>query len=230
MAGEDGLDGRWLVAERQTAGRGRHGREWQSLTGNFHGSCVVELRADDPPAHSLALVAANAVFDAICDCTHGAVKPVIKWPNDLLVDGAKIAGILLERQGDIVVVGIGANLSWAPELPGRRTTALKTLGHIISAHDFAHRLAACFAHSVVAWRRDGLSAVLRQWQARAHPIGTPLTISEGPCAGLTGAFDGLEQDGSLRLRFGDGQIKIVHSGEVQLDAQDEGRQGHAARD
>jgi BirA family transcriptional regulator, biotin operon repressor / biotin---[acetyl-CoA-carboxylase] ligase len=224
------LDGRWLVAERQTAGRGRHGREWQSLTGNFHGSCVVELRASDPAAHSLALVAAIAVFDAIVDCTRGAVKPTIKWPNDLLIDGAKIAGILLERQGNIVVVGIGANLSWAPEVPGRKTTALKDMGHMISAHDFAHRLAGCFAQVVIAWRNEGLQAVLRQWQARAHPIGTMLTISEGLSAGLTGAFDGLEQDGSLRLRVGDGQIRIVHSGEVQLGDKGEGKQDHVARD
>src|SRR3954468_5499421 len=102
LAREGAPEGLWLRADRQTSGKGRQGRAWQSPPGNLHASTLVRLRPDDPPAPTLALVAAVALHEVV---TPHAPAATIKWPNDLLVDGAKLAGILLERQGDAVVVG-----------------------------------------------------------------------------------------------------------------------------
>jgi BirA family transcriptional regulator, biotin operon repressor / biotin---[acetyl-CoA-carboxylase] ligase len=149
------IDGRWLVAVRQTAGRGRLGRDWDSPSGNFHGSTGMALHTDDPPAPTLALVAAVALHDSIVDASRGTIRPTIKWPNDLLVGDAKIAGILLERAGDQVVVGIGVNLAQAPLLPDRATASLVGLGTSIAPTDFASLLAGTFAADLLRWRATG---------------------------------------------------------------------------
>jgi BirA family transcriptional regulator, biotin operon repressor / biotin---[acetyl-CoA-carboxylase] ligase len=210
--------GRWLVTDRQTAGRGRQGRAWHDGHGNFMGSVALQLAANDPPAQTLALIAGVALHRAVLAATNGLRGLSLKWPNDLLLDGAKLAGILLERSGQWVVVGVGVNLSSAPQLD-RPTTALAAHGIPISRDDFAGILVEQFAHAVSQWRSGGWpDALIAEWLGAAHPLGTPLTLTEGPQAGLTAAFDGLEQDGSLRLRFTDGTTRVVHAGEVQMPA------------
>lgn len=217
LAAGSAVDG-WLVARRQTAGRGRLGRAWSSRSGNFHGSTAVRLMPGDPPPHTLALIAGIAARDAVVDATMGAVRPAIKWPNDLLVDGAKLAGILLERQGDTVVVGIGANLAWAPDLPDRDTVALADLGNRVDVDAFAGVLGGAFAEELHRWRGAPLSATISRWIERAHAAGTRLTISEGSDAGLTGAFQSLDDEGNLLLKLDDGRIHTVRAGEVRLAA------------
>ena len=118
--GRDAREGDWLVARRQTAGRGRAGRQWEDGAGNFMGSTVVVLRPGDPLPQTLALVAGLATAEAIAAVPR-APDAMLKWPNDLLVDGAKLAGILLERAGETVVIGIGVNLIRAPAVAGRAT-------------------------------------------------------------------------------------------------------------
>jgi BirA family transcriptional regulator, biotin operon repressor / biotin---[acetyl-CoA-carboxylase] ligase len=180
------------------------------------GSTTVTLRANDPPAHTLALVAGLAVHDALT-LLGGPPGMVLKWPNDVLVDGAKLAGILLERAGDHVVIGIGINLAQAPEVPGRRTACLTALGRPMDRDAVGVTLAQCMADALTEWRSGGWpAAILARWHAAAHPRGTALTLSEGEHAGLTGRFDGLEQDGSLALRLGDGRRIIIHAGDVTL--------------
>jgi BirA family biotin operon repressor/biotin-[acetyl-CoA-carboxylase] ligase len=126
-------DGLWLRAVRQTAGRGRLGREWSSPEGNLYASTLVRLRPSDPPAASLALVAAVALQETvstflvagICQgTTDASATLVLKWPNDLLLADAKLSGILLERTGDAVIVGYGVNIAHHPDLPDRVTTDL----------------------------------------------------------------------------------------------------------
>jgi BirA family biotin operon repressor/biotin-[acetyl-CoA-carboxylase] ligase len=215
LATGDRVDG-WLVARRQTAGRGRLNRVWSSRTGNFHGSTAVIVKAGDPAPHTLALVAGIAARDAVVDATRGSIRPVIKWPNDLLIDGAKLAGILLERQGDTVVVGIGVNLGWAPELADRPTVSLADLGMTSDVEGFAAVLDAAFAAELHRWRSTPLSATVLRWIERAHPAGTRLTISEGSDAGLTGAFQSLDDDGNLLLKLDDNSVHTVRAGEVRL--------------
>src|SRR3954463_8944234 len=100
--------GSGLRAGRQTGGRGRQGRAWDSPAGNLHASTLVRLRPEDPPAPSLALAAAIALHEAAAAFAPQA-ELVVKWPNDLLAGGDKLAGILLEREGDAVVIGFGVN-------------------------------------------------------------------------------------------------------------------------
>ena len=219
LAAGDRVDG-WLVARRQVAGRGRLGRAWSSQTGNFHGSTVVHLSTGDAAPASLALVAGIAVRDAIVDVTRGAVRPVIKWPNDLLIDGAKLAGILLERQGDAIVVGIGVNPAWAPAIEGRDTVALADVASAASVDSFAELLAAAFDDEVRRWRTTPLSMTVSRWIERAHAVGTRLTISEGVDAGLTGTFQSLDHDGNLLIEVDGGRVHTVRAGEVRLAAID----------
>ena len=124
LAGEPLAEGFWLVARRQTAGRGREGRTWFDGAGNFMGSTLVRPGPGDPPAPSLALVAGLAVREAVVAYLPDASAAVLKWPNDLLVGGAKIAGMLLEGVERVIVAGIGVNLATAPVIAGRATTSL----------------------------------------------------------------------------------------------------------
>ena len=209
-------EGDWLIAGRQNAGRGRLGRQWQSKPGNFHGSTLVRLAADDPPAPTLALVAGVALHSALTHTCGGTVAPLIKWPNDIMLDGAKLAGILLERQGDWVVVWVGVNFAWAPDLADRATIALSAKGLTVDPAAVARTLAAWLAVELAAWRCDGVAALVRRWMVQAHPTGTPLSVDDGGATRLTGSFDGLEQDGGLRLRLAAGTVIVVRAGDIAL--------------
>jgi BirA family biotin operon repressor/biotin-[acetyl-CoA-carboxylase] ligase len=202
-------EGLWLRADRQTGGRGRQGRAWQSPPGNLYASTLVRLRSGDPPAATLALVAAVALHEAVCPEVPAAQ---IKWPNDLLVEGAKLAGILLERQGDAVVIGFGVNLAFHPDLADRPATSLKALtGRAPGPHAFLTRLAPIFEAWLGRWREERLEPVRAAWCAAAHPIGTPIATGE-----TRGTFDGLDATGALRLRLSDGALRIIHAGDVFL--------------
>ena len=125
LARSGAVEGLWLVAERQTAGRGRQGRTWESPPGNLYASTLVRLRRDDPSAPGLALVAAVALHEVVAAVLTGGRRGglLLKWPNDLLLDGAKLAGILLERADDAVVIGVGVNAQHHPALPTGRPPA-----------------------------------------------------------------------------------------------------------
>ena len=215
LAAEGAAEGTWLRADRQEGGRGRQGRAWVSPPGNLYASTLVRRQGGDPPAPTLALVAALAL-DELLQAWLGPDRLVIKWPNDLLADGAKISGILLEGVKDAVVVGLGVNLAHHPVDIDRPATSLAGLG--FAAPDpgaFAGDLAAGFAVWLARWRAEGLGAILARWQARAHPRGTPLraALPEGAIEGL---YDGLDSDGALRLRTADGRIHLVHAGDIFL--------------
>lgn len=206
-------EGVWLRAERQSAGRGRQGRAWSSPAGNFYGSTTVRLRAADPAAPSLALVAAVALYEAVAAFAPNAPLQ-LKWPNDLLLDGAKLAGILLERAGGAVVVGVGVNLDHHPELPDRVTTSLAAQGMPVAAEPFAEVLAAAFERWLERWRGEGLHPVRTRWMQHAHPIGTALTARLPDGGSLDGLFDGLDADGALILRLASGGRRVIHAGDV----------------
>lgn len=136
----------------------------------------------------------------------------IKWPNDLLVDGAKLAGILLERAEDAVIIGFGVNLAHHPEALDRPATSLKALTG--AGHDpqiFAEMLAESFARWLTRWRSEGLAPIRARWCAAAHPVGTALSTAQGD-----GLFDGVDENGALRLRLADGTSRVIHAGDVFL--------------
>lgn len=212
LADAAAVEGEWLVALRQDEGRGRHGRVWETVEGNFFGSTLVMLRPTDPPAPALALVAAVALIEAATVAAPGSALG-LKWPNDLMLGDAKLAGVLLERSRERVVAGFGVNLAAAPHVEGRKTASL---AGGITPQAFAPLLAASFARSLAAWRGLDPEALARAWLARAHPPGTPLEVHSSPGERIAGQFDGIEPDGALRLRVHGGAIHIVRAGDVSL--------------
>ena len=208
------VEGNWLVALRQDGGRGRHGRIWESIEGNFLGSTVVTLRPGDPPAPALALVAGLALIETI-DMVAPSAALSLKWPNDLMLGDAKLAGILLERSGDRVVAGFGVNLAGAPSISGRRVTALRPLSEV-TPQAFAPLLAGKFGPMLGAWRSSDPAQFAQAWLSRAHPLGTPLEVHSGPGERIAGSFAGIDADGAMRLRLADGRIEIVRAGDVNL--------------
>jgi BirA family biotin operon repressor/biotin-[acetyl-CoA-carboxylase] ligase len=206
------VEGDWLVALEQTAGKGRQGRTWVSAKGNFCGSTLVGLQAGDPPPQTLSLAAGLALIEAI-DGAMSAQPLMLKWPNDLMLAGKKLGGILLERSGDRVAVGIGVNLAASPKLPDREAA---DLGGKISPQAFAPLIAGSFAKLLALWRSGESSALVRAWQERAHLPGTRLTVHVGKDETLSGRFAGLEHDGALRLMLDDGTIEMVRAGDIFL--------------
>lgn len=206
------VEGEWLVAQRQDAGRGRQGRDWIGESGNFFGSTLVELANGDPAASSLSLAAGLALIEAVDVAVPG--RPLmLKWPNDLLLGPAKLAGILLERSGDWVVAGFGVNLASAPPLPDRQTASLRGA---ITPEAFAPLLAGAFDRLLDLWRSSRPEALARAWLARAHPLGTLLTAHVSADEAVTGRFAGIEADGALRLRTSDDTVELIRAGDVEL--------------
>ena len=235
----------WLRAERQTAGRGRQGRAWASPAGNLYASTIVRLRPSDPPAATLALVAAVAVEEAVRvyhkpSPFRGFAAPslspmgeregarsaqpsgkgegllTLKWPNDLLLDGAKLAGILLERADEAVVIGVGVNLAHHPDDVDRPATSLAAHGPAPEPALFLETLADIFARWLARWRGEGLAPVRERWAARAHPRGTALTARLPDDSAIEGLFERLDADGALVLRLADGTMRVIHAGDVFL--------------
>lgn len=212
LADQAAVEGDWLVALTQDAGRGRQGREWVSESGNFFGSTLVVLEPGNPPAASLSLAAGLALIEAVDVATPG-LPLMLKWPNDLLLGTAKLGGILLERNGDRVVAGFGLNLGKAPKIEGRDVAALNG---VMLPPAFAPLLAGSFARLLDLWRTSEPEAFAKAWLARAHPVGTRLTIHTAPGEVSTGSFSGIELDGALQLRREDGTIEVIRAGDVEL--------------
>lgn len=208
-------EGLWLRAHRQTSGRGRQGRHWVSPAGNLFASTLVRMRPTDPAAATLALVAAVALEEAVSVFLPGG-RVTLKWPNDLLVDGAKLSGILLERSGDAVVIGFGANLAHHPDDLDRPATSIAAHGTAPDPHVFVETLAESFARWLGRWRGEGLGPVRERWLARAHPRGTALTARLSDGEAVDGLFDGLDSQGALILRLADGAARVIHAADVFL--------------
>lgn len=206
-------DEAWVFADAQTGGRGRRGRVWTSLPGNVFASVLTRPQPGEGPTQQLSFVAAVALAATLDDWV-AAVRLSLKWPNDVLLDGVKVAGILLEKQGEACVVGIGVNLAAHPTDSERPATSLAAMG--IAAPPpgkFVGKLSRQFARTRAAWRDQGFTVTRAAWLARAAGLGRPLVARLGHET-LTGVFDGLADDGALQLRLDSGHVRAVHAGEV----------------
>ncbi|MGZ2411475.1 BirA family transcriptional regulator, biotin operon repressor / biotin---[acetyl-CoA-carboxylase] ligase [Sphingomonas sp. F9_3S_D5_B_2] len=173
---------------------------------------MVQLRDEDPPAPMLSLAAGLALIEAVDVAVPGQALS-LKWPNDLLLSGRKLAGILLERSGHRVVVGFGVNLASKVDLADRQTASLDGA---MRPEAFAPLLAGSFSRLLAFWRTGGSSALVDAWQDRAHPRGTELTVHLGNSETISGRFGGLEPDGALRLLLDGGAIELIRAGDVEL--------------
>ncbi len=201
-------------ARQQTAGRGRRGRGWHSPPGNLH--CSILLRTDRPPvqAAQVGFVAAVALAEALETLAPRAAFGC-KWPNDVLCNGRKIAGLLLESAGEgAVVLGVGVDVGVRPHHTSFPATCLRAEG---SAAEPAEVLAAFvdrFATWYDTWDGAGLAPVRAAWLHRAHGLGAPVTVRLGEGRELRGIFADLDADGAMLLDQDGGERRRVLAGEV----------------
>ncbi len=214
----------WVVARRQTQGRGRAGRAWTSDPGNLYASLMRRAHCPLALVYQVSLISGLAAVDAIRAAAGETKLPGLrlKWPNDALIDGAKCVGILAESQsapsGEVVlVVGIGINLSSHPEGIGRAATHLAEHGVTIAPADMLGHLATALDDWLTVWDDGrGFAHVRAGWLERAGPIGEPVTVNAGT-EKLGGAFAGLDDTGALLIRDAGGAERRVTFGDVSLD-------------
>ncbi|MEM7679995.1 MAG: biotin--[acetyl-CoA-carboxylase] ligase [Pseudomonadota bacterium] len=215
---QDVRDGAVVMAASQAKGRGRHGREWLSESGNLYFSFCLQPQMSSQNIGQLALVVAVALGQAVQSLLHAPEKMQLKWPNDILIDGKKCAGILIETdllgdQIDAVYVGIGLNLRTAPpegevlsdyaaELPGRA--------------EVLQMILACMSEHYQAWRGGHFSEILSLWLSMAHQKGAPVSVKLGEQL-LSGSFEGVDEQGALLIKdAADQSIRTITAGDVYL--------------
>ena len=205
-----------VVAARQTAGRGRAGRAWESPAGNFCGSALLRPRVPAGQGGWFALLAGLALIEVLDPALPAPGAVMLKWPNDLMAGAAKLAGIVLDatiENGMItaMIVGVGVNLAEAPPVPGRVTTSLAALGGAMTPEALAPAFCARLDHwlDVLA---SGAAPLRAAWMRRAHPEGTAITVDGGRRSGI---YAGLDDDGALLLREGD-RVTALRGGDVAL--------------
>ncbi len=209
----------WVTAERQNAGRGRRGRKWISVAGNLHASLL--LTDPGPAEHwpQLALVAALAAHDAVVEVAP-EVKPMLelKWPNDLLLSGAKFAGILIEGEGrdeeGAVAIGIGVNCTAHPAGAAYPATDLAAAGAGVSAAALFAALSVKMPGRLAQWNRgNGFATIRADWLARAAGLGANIRVGLADRE-LAGRFEGLDDAGCLVLTTADRAKAVVAAGDV----------------
>jgi BirA family transcriptional regulator, biotin operon repressor / biotin---[acetyl-CoA-carboxylase] ligase len=216
----------WVTAERQTGGRGRRGRAWQSLSGNMAASLLIGAEAPVHQVATLGFVAGLALHDAIAEV--GRLGPEddrlrLKWPNDLVADGGKVAGILLDSEAvggrpAMVVVGIGVNVGAAPRGLPYPATSLAAMDLAVSAEVLLATLTDCWVRRYDQWRGGaGMAAIRSDWLERAVGLGGPVVVEMGTRR-IAGTFETLDGDGRLIVRADDGSLTPIAAGEVQLGA------------
>lgn len=202
----------WIMAERQTAGRGRRGRAWHVPPGNLAATLLLRPQASQAVSGQLSFAAALAVADMAVRFAPQA-DIAVKWPNDVLADGKKLAGILLEGGRGWLAVGIGINLAGHPEGTEFPATSLAGLGVAPPSPEEALTvLAARFAHWYDLWMQSGFECLRTAWLARAKGVGAPIR-ARLPQETRMGVFEGIDASGALLLNEG-GSVRAISAGEV----------------
>src|SRR6478672_7830193 len=199
----------WITAKQQTAGRGRRDNVWISEPGNLYASLLLP----DVPAGragDLAFVAGLGVYDAVAELAPPVASRLsLKWPNDVLLGGAKLAGILIEAEQDWAVVGIGINCAHHPKDTLQPATDLTSAGAPLPADVMFSRLSKTLHVRLRQWAEGaGFAAVRSDWLIRAAGIGKDIRVRL-PAQELAGQFQGLDETGHLLLRLPDGNIQVV---------------------
>lgn len=209
----------WILGLKQTAGHGRRGRVWSHPEGNFAGSLVMRPSAAIEAVAKRSFVAALAVHEALATVTGPGHRFQLKWPNDVLLNGGKIAGILLESAGQAggtvshMTIGIGVNLAGAPSAgeveawATRPVSLVSETGALVSPEEFLDVLAPCFAHWETQMETYGFEPIRTAWLARAAKIGeviTARTMREE----WTGTFETVDNAGNLVLKTQNGPVAI----------------------
>ena len=226
----------WFAALQQTAGRGRRGRAWETAPGNLAASVVVVPDADPAVVATLGFVAGVALSRALSEVLPQLAGPVgidggdgtnvriaLKWPNDVLVDGAKLAGILLEAQKRLgpklaIVVGFGVNVIAAPVGLPYPATSIADLGLAISAERIFAALTEHWVDCFEAWDNGrGLSEILELWRRSAAGLGAEVAVSRDGDV-VRGIFETIDDAGRMIVRSTDGRRIAITAGDVHFGA------------
>lgn len=225
QAGREVTGPAWFVADRQTSGRGRQGRAWSSPAGNLHATLLLGIEGALRQTTELAFLAALAVH-ATAARLIGDPDPsprlALKWPNDLLLEGAKVAGILIETVWTnrlaprAVAIGFGLNLACHPVAMSYPATHLGLHGATAGRDEALEELARQWDCWHRTWIDKGFDPIREAWLARAQGIGSTVavTLPEGP---VHGVFTGIEQDGALVLSMTDGKRRRILAGDLFLN-------------
>ena len=212
----------WICAAEQFAGRGRMGRGWMSPAGNLHASLLLRTACPVDTALQLVFVAGLAVHDAVSDLCPEPLQ--LKWPNDLLLAGRKLAGVLIESvgagegTGATVVVGTGLNLASHPEEALRPATDLAAHSIALKAPEALQRLAVATAAWLEVWGEGaGFEKIRRSWEEKALPVGEEIRVRVNDDERL-GTYAGIDGMGALRMIETDGSEARITTGDVFLRA------------
>ena len=208
----------WIMAHRQTAARGRRGRTWANPAGNLAATLLMRPKGEPDQSALRSFVAAVAVFDACVSVTGRAAGLSLKWPNDVLLNGGKLAGILLESTGqgrDVshLSIGIGVNLSEAPGAdnvePGavRPVSLLSETGTHVTPEDLLSELAAAYAQHETKFTTYGFEPIRTAWLSRAARLGEVITARTANSE-TVGTFETVDAGGSLVLNTAKGRVSI----------------------
>ena len=208
-----------ITADAQTLGRGRQGRAWQSPQGNLFFSLLLRPQRPKATWGQLAFIAALALVDLLQDY---GIAACVKWPNDGLVNEAKISGILLEgfedTAGSGLILGMGINVVTIPEVEGRKTTALNALLNAtqapLEARDVLDKLLPHVAKWYDLWQQQGFAPLQKAWLGCAYGLGQTLTVQLSQTQKLVGVFQTLDEDGALLLMDGHGHIQKIFAGDI----------------
>lgn len=212
----------WIWSARQSQGRGRGGREWVSLHGNLFASLLIGVDCPIRVASQLALMAGVVTYDTIAKLIayEGRSELLLKWPNDILLAGEKLAGMLLENVGgpvenrSVIVIGTGINLADHPEGLPQPAISLAAYGMTITPADALEVLAATTHQWLTRWNEGtGFPSIRRAWLDRAGPTGRPLRVMINGDE-TDGVYAGLDADGALRLLTPDGFEHRIAAGDV----------------
>lgn len=225
MAQEGAVEGSVVLAETQNSGKGRLGRVWASPKGvNVYASVILRPKVKPYEAAQLTFLSAVAVARAVESLT--TLKPEIKWPNDVLLSGKKIAGLLNEMNSEtdgvnFVILGIGVNLNMAidqfPEdLRHPATSLMIELGRPVSRNDFVAALLRELDCLYYDFKQHGFAPVREEWQHRCNAKGRQVQVSDSGTVTLTGEFAGIDTDGAMLVRRDDGELERVISGDVRV--------------
>ena len=214
-----------ILGQEQTGGRGQRGREWVSLHGNLHASILLESRADPKSHPQLSFVIANAMYASLAELAAKhrlSMNIELKWPNDILINGKKVAGILLESislaNKISVVIGFGVNIRQAPSDLDRPATSLLNEGIILEKPDeFLNILMNRFDKLYARWRVEkSFTDTRKYWMRHAYNLNKQVTIDDGTRS-VSGIFREIDLDGAMRLELPNGQFCTIYAGEIIMD-------------
>lgn len=220
LAANGASSGTIILADRQTEGRGRLGRTWQSEQGNLHASILLKPNCTLQAASQLSLLAGVVLAELLAEHGPDDLDLKLKWPNDVMIDGAKVAGILLESAGDKagcvahVIIGIGVNIAWSPADLDYPVTSLNAAGFTaLSPKDWLFAYASSLAIWLDRWQRGGFAVVRDAWRARSYGLGGPIRLRLDR-EDVDGKFVDLTEAGALLIERADGSRRELTAGDV----------------